>query len=126
VDVDRFKIINDSLGRQAATSCSGRLRSASRATRADPAGAISADRFAIVRSGVSSESEVARIIEQWLGECFGPPYTVSGTELRVSAKAGIALFPNDGTDADALFGNAEAALKKAKATGDRYLSIRNR
>src|SRR5260370_33892428 len=82
---------------------------------------ISADRFAIVRTGVSSESEVARIIEQWLAECFGPPYTVSGTELRVSAKAGIALFPNDGADADALFQNAEAALKKAKATGERYL-----
>jgi len=46
---------------------------------------------------------------------------VSGTELRVSAKAGIALFPNDGADADALFQNAEAALKKAKATGERYL-----
>ena len=44
-----------------------------------------------------------------------------GTELRVSAKAGIALFPNDGADADALFQNAEAALKKAKATGERYL-----
>jgi len=46
---------------------------------------------------------------------------VSGTELRVSAKAGIALFPNDGQDADALFQNAEAALKKAKAAGERYL-----
>src|SRR5207245_10693786 len=54
-------------------------------------------------------------------ECFGPPYLVSGTELRVSAKAGVALFPNDGQDADALFQNAEAALKKAKATGERYL-----
>jgi EAL domain-containing protein (putative c-di-GMP-specific phosphodiesterase class I) len=82
---------------------------------------ISADRFAIVRTGVSSESEVARLVEQWLAECFGPPFTVNGTELRVSAKAGVALFPNDGADADALFGNAEAALKKAKATGERYL-----
>src|SRR5439155_405969 len=82
---------------------------------------ISADRFAIVRTGVSSESEVARLIEQWLAECFAPPYMVSGTELRVSAKAGVALFPNDGADADALFQNAEAALKKAKATGERYL-----
>src|SRR5258706_219394 len=122
VDVDRFKIINDSLGRQAGDELlrqiahrieghAGPIRMAR----------INADRFAIVRTGVSSESEVARLIEQWLAECFGPPYAVTGTELRVSAKAGIALFPNDGADADALFQNAEAALKKAKATGERYL-----
>src|SRR5712691_1850569 len=122
VDVDRFKIINDSLGRQAGDELlrqiAERLEGHAGPIRM---ARISADRFAIVRSGVSSESEVARLIEQWLTECFGPPYVVSGTELRVSAKAGVALFPNDGQDADALFQNAEAALKKAKATGERYL-----
>ena len=122
VDVDRFKIINDSLGRQAGDEL---LRQVAERIEghAGPIrmGRISADRFAIVRTGVSSESEVARLVEQWLAECFGPPYAVGGTELRVSAKAGIALFPNDGADADALFQNAEAALKKAKATGERYL-----
>src|SRR5467141_1336309 len=122
VDVDRFKIINDSLGRQAGDAL---LRQVAERIEghAGPIrmARISADRFAIVRSGVSSESEVARLIEQWLVECFSPPYVVSGTELRVSAKAGVALFPNDGQDADALFQNAEAALKKAKATGERYL-----
>src|SRR5216117_892229 len=120
VDVDRFKIINDSLGRQAGDELLRHI--AERIERhAGPIrmARISADRFAIVRTGVSSESEVARLVEQWLLECFGPPYAVSGTELRVSAKAGVALFPND--DADALFQNAEAALKKAKATGERYL-----
>ncbi len=122
VDVDRFKIINDSLGRQAGDELLRHI--AERIERhAGPIrmARISADRFAIVRTGVSSESEVARLVEQWLAECFGPPYAVGGTELRVSAKAGIALFPNDGADADALFQNAEAALKKAKATGERYL-----
>jgi len=122
VDVDRFKIINDSLGRQAGDEL---LRQVAERIEghAGPIrmARISADRFAIVRTGVSSESEVARLVEQWLAECFGPPYVVSGTELRVSAKAGVALFPNDGQDADALFQNAEAALKKAKATGERYL-----
>src|SRR6266508_1720807 len=122
VDVDRFKIINDSLGRQAGDELlrqiAERIESHAGPIRM---ARISADRFAIVRTGVSSESEVARLVEQWLAECFGPPYAVSGTELRVAAKAGIALFPNDGADADALFQNAEAALKKAKATGERYL-----
>src|SRR5207244_10073571 len=122
VDVDRFKIINASLGRQAGDELLRQIAERIEG-HAGPIrmARISADRFAIVRTGVSSESEVARLIEQWLAECFDPPYTVSGTELRVSAKAGIALFPNDGADADALFQNAEAALKKAKATGERYL-----
>ena len=122
VDVDRFKTINDTLGRQAGDELlrqiAGRIEGHAGPIRM---ARISADRFAIVRTGVSSESEVARLAEQWLADCFGPPYAVSGTELRVSAKAGIALFPNDGADADALFQNAEAALKKAKATGERYL-----
>jgi len=122
VDVDRFKIINDSLGRQAGDELLRQIAERIEG-HAGPIrmARISADRFAIVRSGVSSESEVARLVEQWLAECFAPPYVVSGTELRVSAKAGVALFPNDGADADALFQNAEAALKKAKATGERYL-----
>ncbi|TMH52323.1 MAG: EAL domain-containing protein [Betaproteobacteria bacterium] len=122
VDIDRFKIINDSLGRQAGDELLRQIAERIEG-HAGPIrmARISADRFAIVRSGVSSESEVARLVEEWLAECFGPPYVVSGTELRVSAKAGIALFPNDGADADALFQNAEAALKKAKATGERYL-----
>jgi diguanylate cyclase (GGDEF)-like protein/PAS domain S-box-containing protein len=122
VDVDRFKTINDSLGRQAGDELLKQI--AERIARyVDPSrlARISADRFAVVRPAVSSESEVARFIEQWLAECFGPPYVVNGTELRLSAKAGVALFPNDGPDAEALFRNAEAALKKAKVTGERYL-----
>ena len=122
MDVDRFKTINDTLGRQAGDELlrqiAGRIENHAGPVRMTR---INADRFAIVRSGVSSESEVARIIEQWLAECFGLPYVVGGTELRVSAKAGIALYPNDGEEADTLFQNAEAALKKAKAAGERYL-----
>jgi diguanylate cyclase (GGDEF)-like protein len=122
MDVDRFKTINDTLGRQAGDDLLRQIAERIE-NHAGPVrmARISADRFAVVRSGVSSESEVARLIEEWLAECFGPPYLVGGAELRVSAKAGIALFPSDGADADALFQNAEAALKKAKATGDRYL-----
>jgi hypothetical protein len=46
---------------------------------------------------------------------------VDGTDLRVSAKSGIALFPNDGSDADTLLTNAETALEKATASGEQYL-----
>ncbi len=52
---------------------------------------------------------------------FGAPFDVDGREIRLTAKTGIAVFPDDGSDADALFRNAEAALKRAKETGERYL-----
>jgi len=48
------------------------------------------------------------------------PYVVVGTEFRISTRAGVALFPSDGEDADTLYRNAEAALKKS-SSGDRYL-----
>jgi EAL domain-containing protein (putative c-di-GMP-specific phosphodiesterase class I) len=49
------------------------------------------------------------------------PFRLNGAEFRIAAKIGVAFFPNDGTDADTLFQNAEAALKKAKTSGEKYL-----
>ena len=82
---------------------------------------IYADHFALMVPDVQTEEELARLIEQCVGEVFGPPFRIGDSELRVSAKFGIAMFPVDGADADTLFRNAEAALKKAKASGERYL-----
>jgi diguanylate cyclase (GGDEF)-like protein/PAS domain S-box-containing protein len=123
VDLDRFRTVNDSLGREAGDELLRQVAQRMRAAAADPDGLarISADRFAVVRSGVESESELARHSERKLDECFGTPFNIQGTELRIAAKVGIALYPADGADADALFRNAEAALKKAKGTGERVL-----
>ena len=123
IDVDRFKTINDTLGRHAGDEI---LKGAVRRMLqycSDPGhlARINADRFAMVMPGVNTEQEVARRIEEQLRGCFGEPYRVDGTELRIAAKVGIALFPSDGADAETLFKNAEAALKKAKASGERYL-----
>ena len=49
------------------------------------------------------------------------PFRLNDAVFRIAAKVGVALFPDDGADADTLFRNAEAALKKAKASGERYL-----
>jgi EAL domain-containing protein (putative c-di-GMP-specific phosphodiesterase class I) len=70
---------------------------------------------------VETEQEVARRTEEKLRGCFGEPFRVGDAELRISAKVGIAMFPSDGADADTLFRNAEAAVKKAKTSGERYL-----
>jgi EAL domain-containing protein (putative c-di-GMP-specific phosphodiesterase class I) len=54
--------------------------------------------------------------------CFGEPFRLeNGTELRLSVRGGIALSPRDGSDFETLHRNAEAALKKAKASGERLV-----
>jgi diguanylate cyclase (GGDEF)-like protein len=123
VDVDRFKTVNHTFGRQAGDSLlkeiTGRMAQAigDRARLAR----ISANGFALVIPSVQSDEEAARKVEQILHACFDPPFGVGQQELRISAKAGLALFPDDGIWDDALFVNAEAACKNAKETGDRYL-----
>ena len=120
-DVERFKTINDSLGRQAGDELLKQL--AGRLGRATEPGNIArtgVDHFAIVLPKTKGRSEVQRIVAAIWRNCFAQSFRVDNTELRVAAKAGIALFPGDGADADALFANAEAALQKAQQTGERF------
>ena len=122
VDLERMRAVNESLGRQAGDALieavAARLsRGADRAELAR----ISADHFAVVLPGIKGRSAVTRRVERIWAECFGAPYTVEGTELRVSARGGIALFPQDGQDAEALILGAEAALRRAKETGERHV-----
>jgi diguanylate cyclase (GGDEF)-like protein len=122
LDIERFKSINDSLGRPAGDELLKEL--AARMSHAADVGRlarIDADHFAVMVTEVQTEEELARLIEQRVEEIFDPPFRIGSSELRVSVKVGIAMFPADGADADTLFRNAEAALKNAKAKGERYL-----
>jgi EAL domain-containing protein (putative c-di-GMP-specific phosphodiesterase class I) len=65
--------------------------------------------------------ELARIVETAMEAFLQHPFSLNDSVFRIAAKTGVALFPDDGADADTLFKNAEAALKKAKVGGDRYL-----
>jgi EAL domain-containing protein (putative c-di-GMP-specific phosphodiesterase class I) len=67
------------------------------------------------------DGDLARLLEKTLSDFLDHSFVLEGAPFRVTAKVGIAVFPQDGCDADTLFKHAEAALKKAKAGGDRYL-----
>jgi EAL domain-containing protein (putative c-di-GMP-specific phosphodiesterase class I) len=54
------------------------------------------------------------------------PFRLNGTIFRVASRVGVAMFPDDGVDADTLLKHAEAALKEAKAGGERYLYYASR
>jgi EAL domain-containing protein (putative c-di-GMP-specific phosphodiesterase class I) len=70
---------------------------------------------------VSKEGDVARLLDKMIQAFLEHPFQVNDTAFRIAAKVGVALFPEDSVDADALFKKAEVALKKAKMNGERYL-----
>ncbi len=123
VDLEQFRVINDTLGRQAGDALlkqvAERLRGAG--VDANHMAHTGAGCFAVVLDNLQKETDVAHILESRINNSLRRPFVVEGTELRISAKAGIALFPADGADADSLLRNAAAALEKAKLLGDKYL-----
>ncbi|MES1981723.1 MAG: EAL domain-containing protein [Pseudomonadota bacterium] len=123
MDLERFRIINETLGRHVGDVLlklvAERLCAAGLDTH--HLARISTDRFAVVVDHLAREAEIAQFLEKNIMQIINRPFTVDGTELQIAAKVGIAVYPGDGADADTLFGNAEAALKKAKFSGDKYL-----
>jgi PAS domain S-box-containing protein/diguanylate cyclase (GGDEF)-like protein len=124
LDVERFKSINEAFGRKEGDELLKQI--AERLVHfgggdVNRFARIEADRFAIVAADLQNVEEVGRYVEQRLNATFHGPFRIGDSDVRVSVKVGIALFPDDGADAETLFKNAEAALKKAKGTDDRYL-----
>ncbi|MDQ3288320.1 MAG: EAL domain-containing protein [Pseudomonadota bacterium] len=123
MDMERFKNINDSLGhtcgdallKQVAQWLAGRGGDPNLLTR------VGADHFAAVLPCVRADGDLPRLIEQALEAVANHPFVVGDAVLRIAFKVGVALFPGDGESAETLFQHAEAALKKAKSLGDRYL-----
>jgi diguanylate cyclase (GGDEF)-like protein len=123
IDVARFKTINDSLGRHAGDEVLTQIghRLAALTGDASRVARISADRFGVIIPNARGEAQIARVLEAGYAQIEGRPFAVADSELRLAIRTGISLFPNDGADADAVFTNAESALKKAKASAERYL-----
>ena len=121
VDLERFNAINDVFGAQVGNEVLKALarRLLDAAAHAESVARLGGDLFAVKIFGVSSAEEAERIVERAWQSVFAAPFQVLGQEVRISAKAGVAIFPRDGADADALFRNAEAALRRAKQAGER-------
>ena len=123
IDLERFKNINDSLGQpagdallqQVADWLKHKVGDANLVARVGP------DHFAVVMPQVKHDDGVARLLEKSMEAFLEHPFRLNDAVFRVATKVGVALFPEGGANADTLFKNAEAALKKAKAGGDRYL-----
>jgi diguanylate cyclase (GGDEF)-like protein len=123
IDLERFKKLNDSLGRQAGDGILKQVAEwlAQNAGDVNLVARIDADHFAIVLPKVMYEAQVARLLEKTIAAFMNNEFMLNDAVYRLAAKIGVAVFPDDGTEADTLFQNAEAALKKAKTSRDRYL-----
>jgi len=122
IDLQRFKRVNDTLGRHAGDRVLKELASRLQRTTAESAtpARIGGDRFALVVPNLPGQL-MARWIEEWIIDSFAQPLVIDDIELRSSVKLGIALYPADAETAETLFVNAEAALIRAKAAAEPYL-----
>jgi len=120
-DVRGFRNVNDSLGRpvgdallrQVAEWLSDTIEDAKLLAR------VGVDQFAIVLPDAGDD--LTAVIEKLISDFVAHRFVLAGAEFRIAARVGIAHHPDDGADADTLLKHAEAALKKAKSSGDRYL-----
>ncbi|HMJ96301.1 MAG TPA: EAL domain-containing protein, partial [Thermoleophilaceae bacterium] len=123
VDLDDFKLVNDSFGHEAGdellAAIAGRLRSSTRAS--DIVGRDGGDEFLLLMTdlpGVLSEATViAERAAERVRSALQQPLSISGVELDIHASVGISLFPFDTTDAQTLLQHADAAMYQAKASG---------
>jgi diguanylate cyclase (GGDEF)-like protein len=123
VDVERFRMVNETFGRKAGDdllrTIASRLREAAR--EQDTVARIGADHFAIAVAPFDRPGDTTHWLIERLEQAFVQPITVDGVELRVALKAGIAVFPADGESTESLCANAETALSKSKELNQRYL-----
>jgi diguanylate cyclase (GGDEF)-like protein/PAS domain S-box-containing protein len=118
LDLDQFKYVNDTLGHSAGdlllVEIADRLCGAVR--EEDTVSRLGGDEFTLLLVDVTTEDAAIRIANKLL-RAVESPMLLDGNELSVTTSIGIALFPNDGEDAEALLKNADAAMYRAKDSG---------
>jgi diguanylate cyclase (GGDEF)-like protein/PAS domain S-box-containing protein len=123
IDLERFKNINDSLGRAAGDLLLKQVAAWLTQVVGDAniLARVDADHFGIVLPDLKSVRDVMRLLKKTMLAFLSHPFKLNDAVFRIAAKVGVAMFPDDGTDADTLFRHAESALKRAKLSGDKYL-----
>jgi diguanylate cyclase (GGDEF)-like protein/PAS domain S-box-containing protein len=118
VDLDNFKLVNDSLGHnvgdQLLMTMAERMKSCLRET--DTVARLGGDEFVLLLSGERRGEAMGAVIRRVLaGIC--EPCAIDGHDFNVSASIGISVFPRDGRDVETLLKNADTAMYRAKESG---------
>ncbi|MCW2244666.1 diguanylate cyclase (GGDEF)-like protein/PAS domain S-box-containing protein [Azospirillum fermentarium] len=120
LDLDHFKVINDSLGHTVGDDVlkevAERLRESVR--ESDTVARHGGDEFVVVLTDAGEAKDVATVAGQII-ERLNAPMRIKGREFSISPSIGISMFPEDGDDGERLIKNADAALYQAKSAGRR-------
>lgn len=118
VDLDRFKGVNDTLGHQMGDALlakvADRFRSATRDD--DLVARLGGDEFAVLQTGVEQPA-CAESLATRLVDLIGRAYALNGHMFHIGASIGVAVFPSDGAEPEAILKSADLALYRAKADG---------
>ena len=118
LDLDHFKGVNDTLGHhigdELLKKVAGRLRGSVRDI--DTVARVGGDEFAIIETGVAGPVDVAGLARR-ICDAIKAPYALHGHAVVLDTSIGIAIAPNDGTEANELLKNADMALYGAKTNG---------
>jgi diguanylate cyclase len=117
-DLDRFKLINDSLGHRAgdellqevARRLTGVVRSGDTVAR------FGGDEFVLVDNSIADAEDATSLAARVI-EAFQPPVPIAGIDIHTSPSIGIAIYPADGNSTEMLLAHADAAMYTAKLRG---------
>ncbi len=118
LDLDYFKLINDTHGHEVGDHvlCEAALRLSHCVRAADTVGRIGGDEFVVLMAALSADDSVLALAEK-LKESMRPPIAIKGLELTITCSIGVAVFPEDGSDAITLTKAADLAMYSAKQAG---------
>ena len=120
LDLERFRQVNETLGRQFGDEL---LRGVAQRLLGvgESVARIGADLFGLTLRGARTAADVKRALDVIIASAFAAPFPLRGDDLRVACRAGVAVYPDDGHDADTLMRNAEAAQRRSKGSGERIV-----
>jgi diguanylate cyclase (GGDEF)-like protein/PAS domain S-box-containing protein len=121
LDIDRFKLINDTLGHEVGDRLLQEIAERLKATLRDrdTVCRLGGDEFTVIMENISEADEAVLMAQQIL-DSFTVPFHIAGHEFFVTPSIGVALYPDDGEALDTLAKNADTAMYRAKEHGNNY------